>query len=98
MTFIDWSDSEGMFGLLLDFIADQRAECQQDAERHQFMSELLAQLKAVEARLAEVPASAVIQRLRDAHESVGPEFLDDPAMVHLRDCIEELERVEDGAA
>ena len=97
MTFIDWSDSEGMFGLLLDFITDQRAECQQDPERHHFLSELLTQLTAAEARMAETPASAVIQELRDAHESVDREFTGDPVMAHLRDCIEELERVEGGA-
>ena len=27
MTFIDWSDSEGMFGLLVEFVADECKEC-----------------------------------------------------------------------
>lgn len=97
MTFIDWSDSEGMFGLLLDFIANERTECQEDAERQRFLSDLLAQLGTVEAQLHEIPAAVVIQRLREAHESVDPEFAGDPVMVHLQDCIEELERVESGA-
>lgn len=98
MTFIDWSDSEGMFGLLLDFVADERAECQSDPERQRFLSDLLARLEAVEARLAEVPASIVVHALREILEAVGPEFAGDPVTVHLEDCIEELERVEDGAA
>ena len=98
MTFIDWSDSEGMFGLLLDFVADERAECEEDPERQRFLSDVLAQLRTLELRLAEISASVVIQGLRDAHESVGPEFTGDAVMAHLRDCIEELERVENGAA
>lgn len=98
MTFIDWSDSEGMFGLLLDFVVDERAECEEDPERQRFLSELLAQLSTLEARLAEVSASVVVQGLKDAYESVGPEFAGDPVMAHLEDCIEELERVENGAA
>lgn len=98
MTFIDWSDSEGMFGLLLDFITDERAECQDDAERQRFLSDLLAQLGTVEAQLPEIPAAVVIQRLRDTHESVDLEFADDPVIAHLQDCIEELERVENGTS
>jgi hypothetical protein len=98
VTFIDWSDSEGMFGLLLDFVADKRAECEEDPERQRFLSNLLAQLRTLEARLAGIPASVVVQRLKETYESVGPEFAGDPIMAHLQDCIEELERVENGAA
>ena len=98
MTFIDWSDSEGMFGLLLDFVADERAECEEDPERQRFLSDVLAQLRTLEPRLAEISASVVVQGLKDTYESVGPEFAGDPIMVHLQDCIEELERVENEAA
>ncbi|MGH7587586.1 MAG: hypothetical protein ACRELU_03230 [Gemmatimonadota bacterium] len=98
MTFIDLSDSEGMFGLLLDFVADEKAECEEDPERQRFLSDLLVQLRTLEARLAEVSACVIVQGLKDAYDSVGPEFAGDPVMAHLRDCIEELERVENGAA
>ena len=98
MTFIDWSDSEEMFGLLLDFVADERAECEEDPERQRFLSDVLAQLRTLEPRLAEISASVVVQGLKDTYESVGPEFAGDPIMVHLQDCIEELERVENEAA
>jgi hypothetical protein len=94
MTFIDWSDSEGMFGLLLDYVADARAECPEDAERQLFLSELLAQLRATEGQVAEPSPAGTIQELRNIHASVDPEFATDPVMVHLHDCIEELERVE----
>jgi hypothetical protein len=97
MAFIDWSDSEGMFGLLLDLLVDERAECQEDPERHQFLSELLTQLVTVADQLADSSATALIQKLRATHESVDPEFVDDPVTVHLQDCIEELERVGTGA-
>lgn len=98
MTFIDWSDSEGMFGLLLDFVGDERAECEEDPERQHFLSDLLAHLRTLEARLAEISASVVVQELRATYESVGPEFAGDPIMAHLQDCIEEVARVENGAA
>ncbi|MEJ2237299.1 MAG: hypothetical protein P8X82_03300 [Gemmatimonadales bacterium] len=98
MTFIDWSDSEAMFGLLLDFVADETAECREDPERHRFLSELLAELRTLEVRLPEIPATVVTQRLRDTHDAVVAEFASDPVMAHLRDCIAELERVENGAA
>lgn len=87
-----------MFGLLLDFVADERAECEEDPEQQRFLSGLLAQLRTLEARLAQISAFVVVQRLRDTYESVGPEFAGDPIMAHLQDCIEELERVENGAA
>ena len=98
MTYIDWSDSEGVFGLLLDWIADERGECGGDPGRQRFLSELLAHLRAMAARLPDTSPAAVIQNLKDTCESVDPDFGDDPAMVHLRDCIEELERIESGAA
>jgi hypothetical protein len=98
VTFIDWSDAEGMFGLLLDFVADERTECEGDPRRQRFLSVLLAELRTSEARLAEVSTAIVVQGLRDVHESVGPEFAGDAVMIHLRACIEELERVENGTA
>lgn len=98
MAFVDWSDPEGMFGLLLDFVADERAECEEDPERQRFLSGLLAQLRPLEAGLAEISAFVLVQELKDAYEFVGPEFASDPVLAHLQDCIEELERVEIGAA
>lgn len=98
MTFIDWSDSEGMFGLLLDLVADERAECEEDPERQRFLSDLLAQLRTVEARSAGISASVVVQELKGAYEFFDPEFVGDPVMAHLQDCIEELERIENETA
>lgn len=94
MTFIDWSDPEGMFGLFMEFVADERAECREDPDRHRFLSRLWAQLRTVESRIHETPSSLLIERLRGVHESAAREFDGDPVLVHLRDCIEELENVE----
>ena len=90
MTFIDWTDSEGMFGLLIDFVADERAGCPEDSERQRFLSDLLAILETL-------PAGHAVEGLKEAYDSAGPEFEDDPAMVHLKHCIEELERAESGS-
>jgi hypothetical protein len=96
VTFIDWSDAEGMFGLLLDFVADESSECRNDPERLRFLSDLSAKLRIVESQISEIPVSVVLQRLRDIQESVGPEFANDPVMLHLEDCIEEVQRVDGG--
>lgn len=98
MPHLDYSDPEAMFGLLLDWIADERADSQGDPERQRFLSEVLADLRTIEAEFPELPAAAVIQRLKDIHESVDPEFAGDPALLHLQHLIEELERVEAGAS
>lgn len=96
MTFLDWSDTETMFGLLVDFVADARADSHGDRERSRFLSDLLTQLRAMEGRFSDVSTSRVLERLQEAHDSVDGEFVDDPVMVHLRDCIDELERAEAG--
>jgi hypothetical protein len=93
LTFIDWSDAEGMFGLLVELVADERAECQNDPERLRFVEDLLVQLRTLEAKLPQTPGTAAIQRLKDIHESADPGFMGDTVMVHLKDCIHELERV-----
>lgn len=93
MTLIDWSDSEGLFGLLVDLVADEKMDCDGDLDRERFLSSLLEQLRALQSRLPGVGITAVIQGLKDLHESVDPEFIGDPATVHLQDCIRELERI-----
>lgn len=80
-----------MFGLLVELVADERAECQSDPERLRFIETLLAGLRTVEAKLPQLPAATAVQRLEGLHESADPEFSDDPVMVHLRDLIDELE-------
>jgi hypothetical protein len=95
MTLLDWSDAESMFGMLGELVADTRADCEYDPERLQFVEDLLAELRIVEATLTLIPAADAIERLKELHESVEPGFADDPVVIHLRHCIDELERIGD---
>jgi len=99
MTFIDWSDSEGMVGLLVDFVADERKECTADEEREDFLANLLRELTTIEQRISAIPANQTIRALKGVRDGVAHEFANDPVMVHIEACIEELVRVrDDGAA
>ena len=92
MTYIDLSDVEGMIGLYVDFVADERTECQNDPERLRFVDDLLAQLQPVEANLDQVHLPTTIQKLKRLHESADHEFASDPVMVHLNDLLDEIEK------
>ncbi len=92
MTFIDWSDAEGMLGLFVELVADERAESLGDTERLSFVEDLLAALRTVEADLPSISMLTMVQRLRSLRDSVDPEFSDDPVMVHINDLLDELER------
>ena len=92
MTFIDLSDAEGMIGLYVEFVADERAGCQDDPDRLRFVEELLEQLKPVEANLDPAHLAATVQKLKDLHESADHDFANDPVMVHLNDLVEEIEK------
>ena len=87
-----------MFELLIDYVADERMGCRKDdPERRRLLSDLLGQLRALEARLPRIPMSAAVQALRDIDESADPELAGDTVMAHLRDCIVELEKVANGS-
>jgi hypothetical protein len=89
MTFIDWSDSEGMFDLLLEFIRDEKNASVGDAPRQRFLTGLLVKVMAAK----ELAPTKAINHLRAIHDSIGDEFKDDPALLHLTHFIEELERI-----
>ena len=91
MTFIDLSDAEGMIGLFVELVADERTECLDDSERMRFVEELLAELRSVEANLDQIRLPAIIGRLKELQESASTSFTDDPVMAHLNDLIQELE-------
>lgn len=93
MSFIDWSDAEGIYGLLVDFVADEYLECRKDSERRWFLADLLTQLRGLESRLPGVRMAVAIRTLTEIHESADPGFAGDTVVAHLEDCIEELERV-----
>jgi hypothetical protein len=89
MTFIDWSDSEGMFDLLVEFIRDEKNASVGDASRQQFLTDLLVKVMAAK----ELAPTKAINHLRAIHDSTGDEFKEDPVLLHVMDFIEELERI-----
>jgi gamma-glutamyl:cysteine ligase YbdK (ATP-grasp superfamily) len=93
MSLINWSDPEEMLGLLAEYVADERLAEQEDAERRQFLNELSAALTALASVAENLSTAATIDRLRDIYDSQPAEFGRDPALVHLDDCIQELERI-----
>ena len=97
MSLIDWSDPEEMFGLLVDYVADE----QQDAEestRRAFLSRLREQLEELQDSFETLSADEAISALRNIRHSIADEFETDPVVEHLSACVEELERVRDSAA
>ena len=89
MTFIDWSDSEGLFDLLLEFIRDEKNASIGDASRQRFLTELLLKVMATN-ELASTKATLYLRSIRD---SIDDEFKDDPAVLHLNHFMDELERI-----
>ena len=93
MPFIDWSDPEEMLGLLIEFVADERAETGQDRERASFLERVHAELAHLSDDAPAMSPDEVIDRLRAVHGSQIVAFPGDPVLVHLEHCIEELERI-----
>jgi hypothetical protein len=81
MTFIDWSDSEEMIGLLIEYVSDQKDESNIDPHRRKFLSNLLIDLQTEQLNLV---------RLQKIYDSIDPEFKNDEVVLHVHDCIEEL--------
>ncbi len=84
MTFIDWSDSDEMIGLLIEYVTDERNGSHEDPNRQKFLSDLLIDLQAEQLNLV---------RLQKIYESLDPDFRNDHVAVHVHDCIEELKRL-----
>jgi hypothetical protein len=92
MTYIDWFDSEDMFGLLIDYIYDARGDAVDSGRRH-FLSRLIGNLETLQDQFDVLTAAAVVARLRDIQNSIDQEFAQDPVVEHLEACVDELERV-----
>jgi hypothetical protein len=89
MTFIDWSDSEGMLDLLVEFIRDEMSDSHGDTNRQQFLAQLLTKVSA----LNEVTVANAGKMLRAIQDSIDEEFKQDPVFSHITDLINELERI-----
>ena len=93
MSLIDWSDPEEMFGLLLEFVLDERNQETQDVARRAFLSKLLFDLSAHQEGFGSLPNVARMRLLRDVQQSIDVEFAGDPVVEHLIACGNELERI-----
>ncbi len=93
MTFIDWSDPDEMLGLLSEYVADERNAASGDPDREAFLTELSAGLMQLTDRLEGMSSDELIEGLRAIHRSPAREFRDDPVLVHVEACIEELVRI-----
>jgi vacuolar-type H+-ATPase subunit B/Vma2 len=91
MSFINWSDPEEMLDLLAEYVADERL-AERDRQRTKFLDELSSELIAIGSLVGESTREA-IDRLRSIYDSQPPELGTDPALVHLGDCIQELQRI-----
>ena len=98
MSFINWSDTEEMVGLLTEYVADERREALSDRSRHAFLSQLFRELTQLNEQFATLSTDVTIEKLRGIQDSLDEEFLQDPVVVHLVACIEELERISEQSA
>lgn len=93
MTFIDWSDSDEMLGLLVEYVADARIEARGDRSRSVFLERLHSDLADLATLGSDIGIGEAIGRLREIRNSVSAGFEVDPVMAHVDACIEELERI-----
>jgi hypothetical protein len=92
LIFLDWSNPEEMFGLLIDYVADERSDTR-DPARRAFLSKLHGDLSDLADRFEAMPPEERILRMRALHAERSAEA-GDPVLAHLSDCIEELERLQ----
>ena len=92
MAFVDWSDPEDMFDLLLEYLADERGAAG-DWTRRRILSTLTTRLEELQERFADLSAADAIESLRAIQGSVVEDIAEDPVFEHLAACIQELERV-----
>lgn len=95
MPILDWSDPEEMLGLLADWVADELHEETADRDRARFLRNLASPLAQLAARCSHLSVRAADEQLRCILGSQPSEFSSDPALQHVRDCIQELERILD---
>ncbi len=93
MSLIDWSDPAEMFGLLVEYIADETVASHDDADRAHFLNQLSRELGTIAEHGVE-SVDRIALTLREIHDSQPREFASDPVMAHMEACIEELHRIE----
>ena len=74
MTFINWSDSHEMLGLLTEFVCDERQDSSDDPVRAIFLADVLEELQELTAHVDEMTDDESIGKLRMIQSSVTEEF------------------------
>jgi hypothetical protein len=97
MSFIDWSDPAEMFGLLVEYVTDEQIEAE-ESTRRAFLSRLREQLAELQESFETLSLVEAMNALRAIRRSIGDEFATDCVVEHLSACVEELERIHEGAA
>jgi len=86
-----------MFGLLVEYIADEQSEAE-ESTRRAFLSRLKGQLEELQESFAALTPVEAMNSLRTIRRSISDEFETDVVVEHLTACVEELERIHNGAA
>ncbi|HEY0512094.1 MAG TPA: hypothetical protein VGH73_09330 [Thermoanaerobaculia bacterium] len=95
MTLIDWSDPEAMLGLLIEYVDDEAVSTRNDAERSGFLHQLSRDLLAVAEQGLNAP-DQIARSLREIHDDQPREYANDPVMIHVEACIDEITRISSG--
>ncbi len=96
MTLIDWSDSEAMLGLLIEYVDEEAASTRNDPERSVFLQQLSQDLLVAAAEEDFDAPEEIARSLQEIHDSQPREFAGDPVMVHVEACVEEITRIARG--
>jgi uncharacterized membrane protein YccC len=92
MSLIDWSDTDEMLGLLVEYVADETGTSHDDPDRHHFLSQLSRELGALAVHDF-ASADEIERTLREIVDAQPRAFANDAVMAHLEACIEELHRI-----
>jgi len=93
MTFIDWSDPEDMFSLLIEYVEDEQNETYADRRRYDFLSQLLVKLFELNQHFSSLSGTQKVEHLKKIIAEIDAEFEHDSVVEHLSACVEELERI-----
>lgn len=93
MSYIDWSDAEEMFGLLVEFVEDELGAAHNDPMRRRFLEKLDSDLIALQERITTMTIDESIDAFEEIRGSFEGDFENDPAVEHLEAFVEELGRI-----
>lgn len=93
MSYIDWSDAEELFGLLVEFVKDELGAAYDDPMRRRFLEKLDSDLIALQERITTMTIDESIDAFEEIRGSFEGDFKNDPVVEHLEAFVEELRRI-----